>query len=397
MNRERTAWGAVAVLVMAGIATALQVGKVPVALPSLGQEMGSSLVTLGWIVAIFSLVTAAFGTLFGAMARRLGLFAVGLSGLLICAVSNFAGAFAQDAFALLATRVVEGLGYLMVITSLPPLVMQFANDQDRRSVLAIWSLFIPAGSFLAMASSGPILALSSWRWLWVVIGIALLGSAVSLWVLRSRQNAPARAALASTKNGGLAATWAVVRAPARIVAGLTFGVYAAQYMAITGFIPLLLHDRLGWGPVAVGTCVALVVLVNAGSNGLSAVFFRRGWASSSLILMAGAVLIGTHFFIFSTLVPAAVNLTAMVIFACFSGFVPASLFASLPQLAPRADMTPTVSGMLMQGSAIGQLLGPPLVAGIVGAVGGWSGAIGVLMVLTVLMLSGAWFLRRHGS
>ncbi len=404
VTRQSTSRGAIAVLVLAGIATALQVGKVPVALPSLGQEMGSSLVTLGWIVAIFSLITAAFGTLFGAIARRLGLFGVGLSGLLICATSNFIGSFAPNAGFLLATRVVEGLGYLMVITSLPPLVMQFAKDDDRRSVLAIWSLFIPAGSFLAMVTSGPVLAYSTWRWLWVLVGVALLVSALSLWILRRRQSAPALAALAppppsstDTRGGGLAGLWDVVRAPTRIVAGLTFGVYAAQYMAITGFIPLLLQERLGWQPVAVGTTVALVVLVNAGSNGLSAAFFRRGWASSSLILMAGSAMIGTPFFIFSPQVPPAVNLAAMVVFAAFSGFVPASLFGSLPILAPRPDMTPTVSGMLMQGSAIGQLLGPPLVAAAVGLLGGWSGAIGVLMFLTVLMLSGAWFLRARGA
>lgn len=393
MAPATTNWPAVALVILAGIATALQVGKLPVAMPALQAEMGLSLVTLSWIFAIFSLLTASLGAVFGSVTRRLGLYRVAMAGLLIGVLGNLIGAFASGVALLLATRVLEGLGFLLIITSLPPLIMQLAAENDRRSAMAFWSLFLPTGSFIAMLMSGPILEAGSWRVLWVVIATCMLASLVSLAWLRRRQGPP------TAKPAPLSAPdlLRLLRDPGRLVASLTFGVYAAQYMIVTGFIALILTDTFGLSAVQVGIAVAAVVGVNSAANALAGLSFRRGWRSSTLILWAGLVLMVAHLLIFALPVSPLVQVLGMLLFGMFSGLVPASLFASLPRLAPNPEAVPIMSGLLMQGSAIGQLIGPPAAAAMVGLVGGWMGAALVLLVLALTMLAGGLYLRRSGG
>ena len=61
---ERTHWAAVAAVLAAGLAIALNVGKVPVALPALRAELGLTLVQAGWVSSMLTTV-AVFGAAFG--------------------------------------------------------------------------------------------------------------------------------------------------------------------------------------------------------------------------------------------------------------------------------------------------------------------------------------------
>lgn len=394
MAPAKTSWLAVTLVILAGIATALQVGKLPVAMPALQADMGSSLVTLSWIFAIFSLMTAGLGAVFGSFSRRLGLYGVAMTGLLIGALGNLLGAVAPDVTYLLATRVLEGMGFLLIVTSLPPLVIQHTAEHDRRSAMAFWSLFLPTGSFVAMLASGPIFEASSWRVFWVVVAACMLVSLASLAWLRGRQSPQPQAPSQPLDWGQVLA---VLRAPSRLVASLTFGTYAAQYMIVTGFIALILTETLGLGAVAVGMAVAAVVGINAAANAVAGLLFRRGWRSSSLIISASLVLVVAHLLIFALPVPPVWQLLGMLLFGLVSGLIPASLFASLPRLAPNPEAVPIMSGMLMQGSAIGQLLGPPAAAAMVGLLGSWLGAALVLELLAGITLAAALYLRRSGG
>ena len=67
-----TPWGMVALVVGAGVAGAFQVGKVPVALPSLRAELGMSLVAAAWVLSVFNLIGVAVGMMMGAAIARLG-------------------------------------------------------------------------------------------------------------------------------------------------------------------------------------------------------------------------------------------------------------------------------------------------------------------------------------
>ena len=57
----QTRWGAVLVLILAGVITALQVGKAAIAVPILQRELALTLVAASWIVGAYGVLGATAG------------------------------------------------------------------------------------------------------------------------------------------------------------------------------------------------------------------------------------------------------------------------------------------------------------------------------------------------
>ena len=110
-----TNWLAVAMVVAAGIVAALQVGKVIVSVPLLRADLGLSLSAAGWVLSIFSVLGVLGGILTGATVSRFGDRRIMLVGLWAIVIGSLAGSLASAYPLLLATRVLEGLGFLLII------------------------------------------------------------------------------------------------------------------------------------------------------------------------------------------------------------------------------------------------------------------------------------------
>ncbi len=68
---------------------------------------------------------------------------------------------------------------------------------------------------------------------------------------------------------------------------------------------------------------------------------------------------------------AAVRYLGVLLFSMVGGLIPGTLFSLAVRLAPDEASVSTTVGWMQQCSAMGQFLGPPLVAWIAVAVGGW--------------------------
>ena len=64
-----------------------------------------------------------------------------------------------------------------------------------------------------------------------------------------------------------------------------------------------------------------------------------------------------------------------LVFSAVGGVIPGSCFGAAQNLAESPSKSGPLIGGLIQGAGIGQLIGPPIVAALVEAVGGWSGAV----------------------
>jgi MFS family permease len=126
-----TRWGVVALAVAAGICVALQVGKVPPLMPQLRTEFALGLVAAGWIASAINATTALFGILGGVFADRVGRWRALVAGLGLVAAGSLAGALAEDAGQLLASRFLEGAGFVLVIVAAPSLIALAAAGASR--------------------------------------------------------------------------------------------------------------------------------------------------------------------------------------------------------------------------------------------------------------------------
>jgi predicted MFS family arabinose efflux permease len=374
----RTAWGAVLLAFGAGIVAAFQVGKAPIALPFIRTELGLDLSSAAWILSILALLGATAGASMGSIVTRLGARHMLPVGLGLLAIASLAGSQAPSLALLLASRAVEGVGFMIVAISAPALITLVTQPRDRQMAFGLWGAFMPFGVAIAMMAA-PALPLAGWRGLWM--GMAALLALYGLLVMRAMPHPPGPKQ--SPSSHILRDILATVRAPGPILLALAFVPYSMGYISVTGFLPTLLIERMGVSPGTAGLMAAAVAGVNILGNLSSGPLLRLGvprWAAMAASLCITAA---CAWFIFSPGQSSSVVYILCLVFSATGGVLPACALGGASVHAPDPRLVPVTLGLLMQGSNIGQLLGPVSVGKAVAALG-WPGARLVLVPAMIL-------------
>ena len=386
----RTSWAAVLVAVGAGVAAAFQIGKAPIALPFIRAEIHIGLSAASWILSIFALLGATAGAGMGSIVTRLGARHMLPIGLIVLAVASLAGGLAPDLPWLLAARATEGIGYMLVVISAPALITMLTHPQDRQTAFGLWGSFMPFGVAVAMMAA-PGLALIGWRGLW--LGMAGLLAGYALLVHR-RMPHPAHPAPVAP--GHLLRDIAVtVKAPGPLLLAAIFVPYSAGYAALTGFLPTLLIERMALSPGIAGMLAAAVAGANILGNLATGPLLRRGFPRWAAMATTSTVFAVTASGIFAPATPGVFAYGLCLIFSAAGGLLPGCALGGAPLFAPERRLVPVTLGLLMQGSNLGQLIGPVAVGAAVVAFG-WQGARLILVPASVLGIILALILRRLG-
>lgn len=381
----RTDWLAVMVVIASGIVAALQVGKAAIAMPLVQAEFGLDLGTLGWLASIFAVLGMVGGIPAGTLAVGWGARRVLLLGLLAVALGAFLGAAAPRFSMLLASRVVEGLGFLLVIIAGPSILQRIAAPAQRDLAMALWSCFMPTGIALAMLAG---LWLTDWRMIWQITGaLAVIAIGLTLLVVPKTDagTRPSWAGLAGDAG-------AVLTARGPLLLALTFALYALMFFALFSFLPVLLMQRMQVSLATAGLLSALATTGNIAGNLIAGLLLSRGIGRVKLIIAANLVMGLCGIGIFLGLLPDTVTFLLCVLFAGAGGLIPATLLASAPLAAPATRLMPVIVGLMMQGSNLGQVVGPVAVGGVIEALG-WPSAAGVVGAAALLAMLTALGLR----
>lgn len=362
-------------LICCGVAVALQFGRMPASLPLLKEQFGFNLAVAGWLVSSVALLSAFTGLSAGIFAARIGPQRAVMLGLCLAALGCTLGMFAQGPAGLIAGRVVEGAGFIVTVTAVPPLLMRTAGPEKAAGVMAIWGTYLPAGMALMLFVSPMLLGAGGWR-LPLGVNLAMLLGMLGAFVIVFGRDGTAAAA-STTPAGEIVR--ALIRQRTPLVLGVVFIIYAAQFLAIMAFLPLIFNES-GWTTLLALMVTAGLVALNAAGNVLGGILVRRG-VSRVAILVVSVIAMGV--FGAAALMPgmpALVRVLAAAAMSFCGGPIPATLLGSVPQL----DLTPAERaasvGLLLQCAGIGQLLGPP-VYGAVASAAGWGGAATLTLVL----------------
>ncbi|WP_306223289.1 CynX/NimT family MFS transporter [Bosea beijingensis] len=382
----RTDWWVVMLVVTAGIAASLQIGKAAIAIPLLQVETGRDLAVLGWVSSIFAVLGLFGGVPVGALATRFGDRRILLLGLVMLALGSALGAATSGLGPLLACRIIEGSGFLMVSVAGPALLRRCVGERDREIAMALWSCFMPAGMALAMLL-GPLFG--GWRAIWLAgAGFALTaGMAVAVRV-------PAAAAGASVSWRQLASDAGnMFRTRGPLLLALCFALYAMMFFAVLSFLPVLLIERMHSSLAVAGLLSGLATAGNIVGNLIAGALLARG-VSRLVVLVGASVAMGlAAVFVFLPLLPPAGAFLAGILFATAGGFIPATLLSTAASLASRPNLVPASIGLLMQGSNLGQVLGPAVVGLVISGIG-WTGAAWLVALLALLAVLTSFGLRR---
>ena len=380
-HSKRAAW----VVIAAGVVAALQVGKLPPALPALQAELDVSWVQSGFLLSMVQFAGMALGLVLGLLADRWGLRLCMLVGLGVLSLASGLGGWAHSPEELMWLRGLEGLGFLLTSLPAPALIRQLVPPQQFNSMLGFWGAYMPTGTALALLV-GP-MWIPAWGWpsWWWLFSAATALMALGLWWLvpsdARRRNQPQTSQVAAHPEAKPAAksqaTWGqriqdTLRAPGPWLVSLTFALYSGQWLAVVGFLPSI-YAQAGVGGAALGALTALAAGVNIVGNVASGRCLQKGMPPG-LLLTAGfaAMALGAALaFGAWTQDWPAWRYAGVLMFSMCGGLVPGTLFSLAVRLSPHEGTVSTTVGWMQQWSSVGQFAGPPLVAWLAASVGDW--------------------------
>lgn len=402
VQRDPQHAGRLAALVLAvGVTCALHVGKLPVAIPVLSQELGVSLLQAGFLLSLIQLAGMTLGLVTGLMADRFGPRRIMLAGLGVLAAGSAWGAASSSVEVLLATRLIEGVGFLLAVLPAPGLLRQrIAHAPTLARALGWWGAYMPMGTALALLLGAPLIHLLGWRTVWLGLALVALVAAETL-----RRRVVPDAALGNPSAPGVApALWPrlrrTLRAPGPWLVAGGFFLYSGQWLAVVGFLPTI-YSEAGYSGALLGALTAVAAGVNMVGNIAAGRWLARGVRPGILLAVAYIAMALGALVAFGAQGHPVWQYAAVLVFSGVGGLIPGTLFGLAVVLAPGQETVSTTVGWMQQLSSLGQFVGPPLVAWVALQAGGWqltwvvTGSCSLLGLWVASRLQAAWLARQR--
>jgi CP family cyanate transporter-like MFS transporter len=218
-------------------------------LQEIRNGLGISLSSAGLIISIIALCIGVFSLLGAVVAERIGALRALIVGIWLMAVGQVASGYAPGFVALLACRVLEGVGYGLVIAPPGTLTMQWFGEGEWPYINMVNFSFGYVG-LTAVFRATPALfaAVGSWRMTLLWYGVGSIAVAV-LWTLFGREHrtetvaAAPIATEAPAERGSALMEVARMRNVLLIAAGLFGGMWVFQIY--TAFLPEFFRSYRG--------------------------------------------------------------------------------------------------------------------------------------------------------
>lgn len=134
-----------------------------IALPSMGKELSMNTITLGWVATAYLLAAALFLLPFGKIADRNGRKRLFIAGIWIFAITSLVTGFSQNAWMLIALRLLNGFGSAMIFATALAILTSSYDKSVRGRVLGINVAAVYLGLTLGPSIGGFITTYFGWR------------------------------------------------------------------------------------------------------------------------------------------------------------------------------------------------------------------------------------------
>ena len=352
------------VVLLAGVCAALHVGKLAPAIAALQAALGLTLVQAGFLLSLVQAAGMSLGVALGAASDRLGGRQSVVLGLGVLCVASMAGGLSTAVPLLMALRVLEGFGFLLVVLPAPGLMRRLVPVAQLPGMLGLWGAYMPVATALALLLGPLVIQAVGWQAWWWVLG-AVTGL-MALWFARvvpaQPRGSPALAASSLRRTVGSLGPWLVA---------LLFACYSSQWLAVIGFLPTI-YTQAGVTPALTGVLTALAAAANITGNVMSGRLLQQGVQPRSLLWQGFITMAVTSALAFADWdQPPAVRYGAVLLFSAVGGLIPGTLFSMALRVAPGEGAVASTVGWMQQWSSAGQFMGPPLAAALASRVGGW--------------------------
>ena len=358
------------VVVLAGVCAGLQVWKLPSAIPLLRDDLSMTLLQAGTLLGIVQVAGMLGGLAVSLLAELIGERRCLATGLILLSLGSAAGALAWSPAPLLASRAVEGAGFILVAVTGLGLIHRSTPQRRLNVAIGFWGAYQGISTFAGIIAGALVLQVLPWRaWWWATAALALLPLPLVF------------ARVPRDKTGGRGAATAItrivrtIRSPGPWIAGLTFACYTLQWMAVVGFLPTIYRDS-GMTGSWPGVLSAVVGGVNALGSIATATLLQRGLPVRALLIPAFALMAVASLLTFALdwrALPAGTILQfgCVTAFSLIGGVIPATLLRTAVDLTPADGSAPATMGLIQQVFNTGSFAGPAIAAWLATRTGGW--------------------------
>ena len=160
----------------------LDVTIVNIALPSISRDLGASVSGLQWTIDAYTLVLASFLMLSGSTADRFGRKRTFIVGLVVFATASLLCSLAPSLGALVAFRMLQGLGASM----LNPVAMSiitntFVDPRERAQAIGVWAAVVGVSMAMGPVVGGFLVTALGWRSIfWINIPVGIVAAVLTI-------------------------------------------------------------------------------------------------------------------------------------------------------------------------------------------------------------------------
>lgn len=154
---------------------------VNVALPRIGQDLGTGLAALQWTVNAYMVTLAGLILLGGSLGDRFGRRRIFVIGVVWFAGASLLCGLAVNAAVLIAARALQGVGGALLTPGSLALIQASFHKDDRARAVGLWSGFGGIGAAVGPFLGGWLVAGPGWRWVFLLnVPLALLCAPIAV-------------------------------------------------------------------------------------------------------------------------------------------------------------------------------------------------------------------------
>ena len=183
-------------------------GTLIIALPDLERSLGTSLLTLVWVILAYMIASTVLVLTGGRLSDLFGRKRAYVGGFLIFALASLGAGFAADGTQLILWRIVQGIGGAFLFANSAALVTDAFPREQLGLAMGTNTMVAAVGLVLGPVLGGALVELS-WHWIfWINVPLGLVGA---VWGVAAGN--PMKGILLGTGLGGLIAlaVWLVDR------------------------------------------------------------------------------------------------------------------------------------------------------------------------------------------
>jgi sugar phosphate permease len=383
---------ALTMLVIAGTLNYVDRATLAVANPLIREDLGLSIVDMGWLLSAF-LWAYAFAQLpGGALVDRVGPRRLLTTGLTVWSAAQVAGGLVGGFSQFVIARVFLGLGEAPMFSSCVRVVRDWFNPRQRGLGMGICNCTSSLGPCIAPPLLTFLMLTFSWRWMFIIMGVAGLVVA-ALWFMNYRD---AREAGLSADEKAFLAEGEEAVAPARVTFkewgslfrfrttwGLIIGFFGIVYVTwlfqswLPGYLEIQRHMSIRATGFIASIPFFFGVVGSVGFGGVTDWLMHRGLSpvnSRKVPIICGLIGMAIATYVAAEAENNVVAVAAISV-AVFCNGGASGMSWSLAGVAAPANCTASLGSMMNFGGYIGGALAPTVTAYIVRETGSFEQAL----------------------